>query len=278
MKTAPDAIVKPTPSAAAAPSPLGELAGCVRFFSRLAVPPLGPGDDPSAMPDFARAARALPAAGAVIALPAALAGAVLDGLGAPGLLAAFLVLGVLVLVTGGLHEDGLGDLADGFGGGATREAKLAIMKDSRIGAYGALALILVVGLKAAAIAALADARSALFLAAALLIAAMASRLAMVFLWFALPNVRPGGLAATAGRPARQSVTAAAATVVVALVLVLPVLGPAAAMAAAAATVIATGLTGVLAERQIGGQTGDVLGAAQQIAEAAILTALALTTT
>ena len=73
---------------------------------------------------------------------------------APALTAGW-ALAALVLLTGGFHEDGLADTADGFGGGRTRERKLEIMRDSRIGSYGALALVLSVGIRAAALATMA---------------------------------------------------------------------------------------------------------------------------
>ena len=73
-------------------------------------------------------------------------------MGAAGSLAAILALGVSVMMTGGLHEDGLADCADGFGGGQTKDQKLAIMKDSRVGSYGVLALVLVIAAHAMALA------------------------------------------------------------------------------------------------------------------------------
>jgi adenosylcobinamide-GDP ribazoletransferase len=97
--------------------------------------------------------RAFPAAGLVVG---AIIGAVLvlvTWLGAPAAVAAPIAVAAGLLVTGALHEDGLADTADGFGGGATAERKLEIMRDSRIGTYGVLALIAGLALKAVAIAA-----------------------------------------------------------------------------------------------------------------------------
>jgi len=118
---------------------LPDLAACLRFYSRLPVPRLHGEGDIHAAPDFRTAPRMLPLAGLILALPAALTLLAARGLGLGPFLAAALALTVMVLVTGALHEDGLADLADGCGG-ATRERRLEIMRDSRLGSYGAIAL------------------------------------------------------------------------------------------------------------------------------------------
>ncbi len=126
-------------------SVLRDLGGALRFFSRLPIPG-GEGD-------FARSLRLAPLAGALLGLAGGLVFIAALSLRLPVAAAALLGLGFGALVTGGLHEDGLADIADGFGGGFTAARKLEIMKDSRIGAFGALALILSVGLRASALAA-----------------------------------------------------------------------------------------------------------------------------
>jgi adenosylcobinamide-GDP ribazoletransferase len=115
----------------------GDLAACIRFFSRLPLPRLGKWDDPAALPAFQRMARAAPLAGVLVALPAALVGLLLGFTALPHLAIGLLMTGALAAVTGGLHEDGLADVADGFFGGHTPERRLEIMKDSRIGSFGA---------------------------------------------------------------------------------------------------------------------------------------------
>lgn len=257
---------------------LADIAGCVRFFSRLPVPSIGTGDEPSHMPAFERTAWALPIAGLVIAAPALIGVLALHGAGAPATPAAFLFVVVLVLCTGGLHEDGLADMADGFGGGMSRDRKLAIMKDSRIGAYGVLALVLIVGLKISAIAHLFASGALIEFAMQILLAIMVSRFVMLFLWHALPNARSDGLSVMAGRPRRRAVEIAFGIVAIAIVLTAGALGLDAIAGLTTAAFLTTALVGSMAMRHIGGQTGDILGAAQQIAEAAILTALALTAT
>ncbi|MBV2187546.1 MAG: adenosylcobinamide-GDP ribazoletransferase, partial [Rhizobium sp.] len=131
---------------------LTDTARAVSFLSRITVPAgVFEGHDGS----LSRGVRAFPLAGLVIALPAAATLGLMLTLGASPLLAAFAALAVHALVTGALHEDGLSDAADGLGGGRDRAHALEIMKDSRIGSYGAVALIIAYGLRATAIAQLA---------------------------------------------------------------------------------------------------------------------------
>jgi adenosylcobinamide-GDP ribazoletransferase len=217
--------------------------------------------------DLARATWANPLAGAIVGGAGALAYGIGFQLALPPLLCGLLAVAATVLLTGALHEDGLGDVADGFGGAFAREQKLAIMRDSRIGTYAGLALILSVALRAAAVSALVEPE----LAAAALIAAHAGARGLIpALMRSVPLARAEGLAAYAGEPPRAS---AAAALGLALLLALAALGwaGAAALLAGAAAAFAMGW---LARRQIGGYTGDVLGAAEQLAEAAMLIAAA----
>ena len=204
-----------------------------------------------------------------------LAGAVVGGLAAAGALlalaagltsglAAAAALMIATLTTGALHEDGLADCADGFWGGWTRERRLEIMKDSHIGSYGVLALILVTLARWSALSSL--------LAAghwpALIAAGMLSRVPMAALMAALPNARGSGLSASVGRPSRQQAGLAA---LLALLGALALAGSSA-LAMALAVLAPTLALAALARRKIGGQTGDVLGASQQLGELAALTA------
>ena len=221
---------------------------------------------------LARASWAFPLAGVIVGAVGGLAYWAAVALGLAGLAAAALALGATMLLTGCLHEDGLADTADGFGGGRCRAEKLAIMRDSRIGTYGVCALVVSLMLRWSMLAALASPAEA---ALALIGAHAAARAALPAFMWALPAVRPDGLAADAGRP--SSFGAAAATFIGAAVLVLA-LNPLAGLLAMV-LVAATGtLLGWLAVQQIGGQTGDVLGALEQAGEIAVLlTAAALRT-
>jgi adenosylcobinamide-GDP ribazoletransferase len=225
------------------------------------------------MARFGRAIRVLPIAGAVIAAPAAavlLAGAALGISPGPG---AALALATLVLVSGAMHEDGLADTADGFGGGETRDCKLAIMKDSRIGSFGAAALMLSLLIRWSALAELAgiDAGRA---AAGLVAAAAVSRTLALVPLACLTPARAEGASRAAARPERGALAAAG-------LLAAGTAGGATACGIAplhaAAALVTAGLAALavtwLSARQIGGQTGDVAGAAQQCAEAAFLVTL-----
>jgi adenosylcobinamide-GDP ribazoletransferase len=159
-------------------------------------------------------------------------------------------------------------MADGFAGGGTPEAKLAIMRDSRIGSFGTLALIFSVLLRVAALASLADIGIVI---AALVAGHAASRAAMTSVMHALPNARSDGLSAGVGRPDRLAVGIGLAVAAVAALLLLQGAGLLAIILAGGA---AAGVAW-LAQRQIGGQTGDVLGATEQIAQAAFLAGLTL---
>jgi adenosylcobinamide-GDP ribazoletransferase len=216
--------------------------------------------------DLARAGWAFPLVGLVVG---GIGGGIAAGgltLDLPPLLAAILAVAAMVLLTGALHEDGLADVADGFGGAFERAKKLDIMRDSRIGTYGVLALILVTGGRLAAIEALQEPLAAL---AAIIAAAVLSRAAMVALMAALPPARPSGLGAGAGRPDAVNAVAAA---VVAVAVAMVALGPLGGIIAGAGVVVVASAFGALAMRQIGGSTGDVLGATQQLTEVASLIA------
>jgi adenosylcobinamide-GDP ribazoletransferase len=185
----------------------------------------------------------------------------------PPFVAAFIAVAAMAALTGALHEDGLADTVDGFGGGRGADRKLEIMRDSRIGAYGVLALILGVGLRAGAVASLAE-----YALPAWIAAAAASRAALPAIMAWLPLASATGLAATAGRPSRSGVVIGLFCAAVVAVLAL---GPGPGAAVCAAVGVAAIAVAALAQRQIHGYNGDVLGAAQQIGEIAALLCVAV---
>jgi adenosylcobinamide-GDP ribazoletransferase len=215
---------------------------------------------------LAGAAAMFPLVGATVGMTAGAMLIFAHALGLPPLVAAFVALGALVVLTGALHEDGLGDVADGFGGGRSRDDKLRIMRDSRIGTYGVVAVVFSLGLRAAALAAL----PAVLGAAAIIAAAALSRAPLPAIMRWLPPARAAGMGAEAGRPRVQAVVAAA---VIGGLIALIMLGPATALLATALAAIGAAAVALLARRQIGGHTGDVCGAAQQTAEVAALLAV-----
>lgn len=218
-------------------------------------------------PDLAGALWAFPLAGMIAgcAGAAALLLAHLAGLG--GWLAAGLAITTQILITGALHEDGLSDTADGFGGGVNTEKCLEIMRDSRIGAYGVIALILVMGLRWGALAGM----DILFAAFALIASGALSRLAIVIILVLLPPARKDGLGAGIANPPPLTTGVAAALTCTAVLFLLP---PAMATLSLVLTAAMAALIAWGAWRKIGGFTGDVLGATAQLAEVAVLLGLA----
>jgi adenosylcobinamide-GDP ribazoletransferase len=217
---------------------------------------------------IAAAGWAFPLVGAGIGGLAALAFLFGLLLGCSTPVAALLALLASLALTGAFHEDGLADTADGFGGGRDRDAKLAIMRDSRHGTFGILALVLSLGLRAAALAALGEPIHA---GLALVAAPAASRAALPITMRLLRPARDDGLGAMAGTPSLAVALAAAAT---GIAIALVALGPARGAGALVIGAAAVALTAMLARRQIGGYTGDVLGAFQQIGEIVMLLAAA----
>jgi len=221
---------------------------------------------------LAQAAWTLPIAGAVIGL---IGGACLYvGLtvGLPPFAAATLAVAATALATGCLHEDGLADTADGFGGGRNSARVLDIMRDSRIGTYGVVALIVSFLLRIAALASLAAGGASLPVLA-LVAAHTGARGALPLFMRSVPHARADGLSANAGRPSAGAATGAVA---IALVVAFVCLGLGTALVSALLITAALALLARMGIRKIGGQTGDVLGAAEQTGEILILlTAAAL---
>lgn len=247
-----------------------DFLACLRFYSRLPVP-APRGHD---MPDFRTAVRALPLAGAVIGLAPASVLLAARALSLPPFVAATLAFAALVAVTGALHEDGLADLADGFGGGATREEKLEIMRDSRLGSYGAVALAFSLALRVGALTAIAQS-SGLEAAAVLVFVAALSRSAGLLPIMMLAPARADGAGHAAMRPFKEALqTAALLASAMSIAPIAAGVSPGMVLLSGALAVGAAYATAKLTERQIGGLTGDVLGGAQQTAEIAALLAFA----
>ncbi|WGR95370.1 adenosylcobinamide-GDP ribazoletransferase [Bradyrhizobium sp. ISRA443] len=242
---------------------LQDLRIATGFLTRLPMPhPNG------ARPEnFVRAQRLFPLVGALIGAAIGLVCLLLRVTGVPDLAAAALALGGGALLTGALHEDGLADVADGFGGGRDTAAKLEIMRDSRLGTYGALTLVVSFTAKLAAVAAIPDGA----VVQSLIAAHALGRGVLPWLSISLPYARKDGLAANAGRPDAAIAAVAAA---IALAIALLSLRFSDALLAAIAAGAGACVVALLAKRHIGGQTGDVLGGAEQVAETAILVLLA----
>jgi adenosylcobinamide-GDP ribazoletransferase len=211
---------------------------------------------------LSRAAVWFPAVGALVGGGAAGVVLLADWAGLSHALGGALAIVFAIVVTRGLHEDGLADTADGLGVHGSRERRLAAMKDSAVGAHGALAMACALLLAALALASL-DVEHA---ARALVVAHVLSRAAMVVVAAALPNARVGeGL----GRSLAVAWPAAVVAVVVS-VLVTVLLSAAVALAAAAVALL---VALAVQRRAFGGRTGDTLGASGKLVEIAALLAL-----
>lgn len=246
------------------------------FLTRLPIPGRAgededEADEPEAiLPEtgLSLACRAFPLVGLGVGLLGAfvLVAAKLLGLGP--FLAAALGIATVIAATGALHEDGLADAADGFGAGRDPEARLAIMRDARLGTFAVVAVVLSVLLRVGALAAIPNTFAA---GTALVAAAAFSRAVLPAAMAGLGNARTQGLAVSAGKPPQDRVIASLLLgAVVVLLFVGPIDGFVALLAGAGAAVALA----AVAQRFIGGITGDVLGAIQQMTEIAVLLAVA----
>lgn len=231
------------------------LAEALRFLTILPVPGKPPKNSRAVF-------AAYPWAGLVVGVLTAL-GAWLGAriLGTGGV--AVLVVVLKMLITGGLHMDGLADLADGLGGGRDREKRLAIMSDSRLGSFGALALISMFAMQAAAVSGLASAAEEFLLLPLLALAPILSRGIITAIIPIFPSARPGGMGDSSRRS--SGIGAPIAAIVSTLVLSFAFsgfMGP--------VSVILTALVMFLAawrvSKGLGGLTGDVYGALLEIGD------------
>lgn len=254
------------------PAFIGDVARALRFFSRLPVPSLPGEDDAFGAPPLPRIAYAVPVAGAVIGLIGGLVLVAGHLFHLPPFLSAAFAVTALVMATGAFHEDGLADTADGLGGGRDRDHKLAILRDSRIGTFGGCALVLSLLLRVGALEALLATAGPLRALLALVAAEAGSRAAGLLLLQSLPPARTDGAGASAGVPGPDGIAGCllVAAGVVATCLI-PTFGVSATFVGLLAPLAAWLFFHRLAGRHLGGQTGDVAGAAQQVAVIAILT-------
>ncbi|MFK7869937.1 MAG: adenosylcobinamide-GDP ribazoletransferase [Roseobacter sp.] len=217
----------------------------------------------AAFKNGAQAVWSYPLAGVLVAAISGSVGVALMALGLPAPLAAGAVLVVAFFVTGAMHEDGLADVADGFWGGYTPDRRLAIMRDSQIGTYGVLALAVSTALRWGALAYLLPTGMLPWI-----VAAACSRAVMPWLMYTLPRARSDGLSHSVGQPGRAAVVTGSA---LAFGLAVFFLGWAGLVVVLIVTMITIGM-GYLAKIKIGGQTGDVLGCTQVVAETTALLA------
>ncbi len=213
---------------------------------------------------FDRAAQAVwayPLIGVAVGAVGGMTGTLALFLGLPDAAAAALALAAMMLISGAMHEDGLADVCDGFWGAMAPARRLEIMRDSHIGTYGVLALVIVGLLRWTALGAVLAGGMAPLIAAAAL-----SRGLMPGIMALMPHARRDGLSQSVGRPGAGVAMLAFGIGTAVALITLGWVGIAAILCASGAALAIA----LLAHRKIGGQTGDVLGAAQQISETAIL--------
>jgi len=250
---------------------LADIVTATSLLTRLPLPGLFPGQRTAS-----QAMGAFPVVGAFVGLACGVALSVGTGSGLSALAAAAIAVGCHILLTGGLHEDGLADSADGFWGGDNPQRRLAIMRDSHIGTYGTLALLIAVILKCALLADIATASLA-GAVASLVAAGAVSRHAIVALMASAEPARSDGLAFSVGKPTsdawRTSLVVSVAVAALTLWWAHGLLSTILSLLLAQGALIGTT---ALARRKLGGYTGDVCGAVQQVSEIAVLAGTAMT--
>lgn len=242
---------------------MDDLQICLGFLTRIPVP----GGPAVGNPSLAEATRFFPLIGMLVGAIAVVVLLLADGSGLPISVSTLLALIAAAVVTGGLHEDGLADSADGLGGGFTKEAALEIMRDSRIGSFGVLALLFSVGLKWGGLSSMSVGGAAL----ALFAAHTASRGILPLYMRYIPLARSDGLSADAGQPEFDR---AALSLLIAAVVLFFIFGFWLTIGTFFVIAVVAGALVWWVNRRIGGQTGDILGALQQVTEIILILAAA----
>lgn len=236
---------------------INQLLLAISFLTRL---PIGKRDFTGLK--LANSSWAFPLVGAIVGAWGWAVYASAISIGISPIISAWLAIFFQIIFTGGLHEDGLADTADGLASGRNQEQKLSIMRDSRIGSYGVIALLIAISLRANAIA-IFPAHSLLFFVAA----GATSRVLIVLIMRAVPNASTKGLSASAGRPTGKQ------TIFSLLIGFLSLLIATSFLNAIFCIIIIAIIFFVIrkiARQNFGGITGDVLGASQQIIEVVLL--------
>jgi len=244
-------------------NPLKDVYASVLFLTRLPAPswPV------AANRQLAQSIWAFPVAGISVAIIAGAAFSIAEALSLPLFVSGLVAIAALILVTGALHEDGLADTADGIGGGHDAQSRLEIMSDSRIGTYGAIALIISVTGRAALLATIAQ---PFLVLGALVAAAAISRAALPLTMVLDTPAKTSGLGADAGKPDGMTWGLAVLLGVVAVAIA----APAGWVICVIAALLAALVAGWFCRARLGGYTGDTLGATQQMAEFSALAAIA----
>ena len=189
----------------------------------------------------------------------------------PVAISAVITICFIVILTGALHEDGLADTADGLGGGEDKKSKIEKMRDSRIGSYGVLAILLLTLIKLNALISLVTGKPYEIAILSIICAHSLSRFSIIIIpYFSIPASNEG-LARYAGKPANRGIIG---SFLITFILILILLPFDQAILSAFLAILVAGAVGLLANFQIKGYTGDILGAAQQVSEVTVLVYLA----
>jgi adenosylcobinamide-GDP ribazoletransferase len=235
------------------------------FFAALRFLTIFPGPMNLAAADWRRAAIFFPVIGFLLGMILVLMDFPLRLLASPGLCGTLLV-SILVFLTGGLHLDGLSDTFDGLGAGGNRERVLNVMDDSHVGAFGMIAVLLVLILKIEAIQSTDTDRWRVLLAAPVL-----SRWAMVLLGYHSLAAKPGLGSSLIDHLETKHVVLASVISVILVIAILRITG----VALIFLTVLFTWLIKIYFHRRLGGITGDIFGAVNEVIETFALVFLAL---
>ena len=189
----------------------------------------------------------------------------------PVAISAVITICFIIVLTGALHEDGLADTVDGLGGGEDKKSKIEKMRDSRIGSYGVLAILLLTLIKLNAIISLATEKPYEIAILSIICAHSLSRFSIIVIpYFSIPASNEG-LARYAGKPATLGFIGSFLLTSILILILLPFDQ---AILSAVLAILVAGAVGLLANFQIKGYTGDILGAAQQVSEVTVLVYLA----
>ena len=246
-------------------SPLGDLAAAFLLLSRL--PVFWHSFDDDSPPDFVSAQWAFPAVGLIVGGVAGLVLWLAILLDFPVIIAATLALAAMLALTGAMHEDGLADTVDGFGGGGDAKTKARIMHDSHIGSFGVMGLCLSTIARIGLLVALVEQSDGWLLVMIMAIVGAGARFQVLAMLRLYPISNHAKLGMLTGRPTVRRGLAGMAIWVLPLMISVPQIGGVAAVVGA--TAISLWL-GKLAVSQIGGLSGDVMGASIILGEISIL--------
>jgi adenosylcobinamide-GDP ribazoletransferase len=217
---------------------------------------------------------ALPLVSLIIGVIAAIPLLTLSLINMPNLIISIITIFTLILVTGALHEDGIADFMDSFGGAKSKNKKIEILSDSNIGSYGTIALILSILTRIIALYLILESSGILSAISALLAVSVLSRTSMLHILATLPAVKKSGLGHSATMPEKNIlIFSYSLSILIISLLTIPAFGFLGLFFVISSGILASLLVTSIAFKHLGGQTGDVCGSVQQISEILIYLSL-----